>query len=313
MLIKTSDKKLVEKIFREINLPKENSHKGENGKVLIIGGSSLFHSASLWAAEIASRFVDIVHYASTKENKKIFINLKTKFTNGIVVPKKLLLEYIQEDDVILLGPGMIRDYKFKEQIKGLKNYKADKQKFSEIISIENEAAYTYFLTKFLISKFPEKKFVFDAGSLQMMDKDWLSILKIKPILTPHQREFQDLFGIKIINLNFREKERLVKETAKKYHSVIILKAINDIISDGDKVFTIKGGNQGLTKGGTGDILAGLAASFYAKNETLISAVCASILLKKTADVLYNKFGYWYNISDLLIKIPQILKQIILEK
>jgi hypothetical protein len=45
----------------------------------------------------------------------------------------------------------------------------------------------------------------------------------------------------------------------------------------------------------------------------MSAVYASILLKKTADVLFEDFGYWYNINNLLVKIPQVLKQIILKK
>ena len=310
MLIKTSDEKAVRQFFKDIVLPERKSHKGENGKVLIIGGSSLFHSASLWAAEIVSRFVDIVHYASTKENEEIFLKLKTKFRNGIVISKKVLMEYVREDDLVLIGPGMVRDYEIKKKLKSLREGQPDYKKFSKIISLKNEAAYSYFITKFLLENFPEKKFVIDAGSLQMMNSHWLLKLKVKPILTPHQKEFEELFQFKISDLPFFEKEKLVKEIAKKYHSVIILKAVNDVISDGDKVFVVEGGNQGLTKGGTGDILAGLAAGFYAKNEPLISAVCASILLKKTADVLFQKFGYWYNINDILVKIPQILKKII---
>ena len=89
-------------------LLKPNSHKGQNGRVLIIGGSSLFHSSSIWAAEIASYFVDIVHYSSTKENNEIFLSLKKKFRNGIVVEQKDLDEYVKEDDAILVGPGMLR-------------------------------------------------------------------------------------------------------------------------------------------------------------------------------------------------------------
>lgn len=84
------------------------SHKGQNGRVLIIGGSSIFHSASLWSAEVASKFVDLVHYSSTVENQQVFINLKSKFTNGIIVPHEVLLDYVKEDDCILIGPGMER-------------------------------------------------------------------------------------------------------------------------------------------------------------------------------------------------------------
>jgi len=108
MLIKTSDSKLVKSFLSKLSLPKPNSHKGQNGRVLIIGGSSLFHSASLWAAEVASHFCDMVHYSSTVENQEIFLSLKKKFHNGIIVPQEKLMDYVKEDDAILVGSGMVR-------------------------------------------------------------------------------------------------------------------------------------------------------------------------------------------------------------
>ena len=307
-LIKTKDLKKVRDFFKNFNLPKENSHKGQNGKVLIIGGSSLFHAASLWAAEVASHFVDIVHYCSTKENQKIFLNLKTNFRNGIIVSKKDLIDYVKEDDAILVGPGMIRKDKsnIKNQISKI-HFKNQK----DLIDIKDEGLYTYFLPKFLIENFSQKKFVFDAGALQMMDKEWLLKLKTPAILTPHQKEFERLFGEKIFDLDFEKKVEIVKKYAKKYKIIILLKAIKDIVSDGEKTYVVEGGNQGLTKGGSGDVLAGLVVSFYAKNKVLESAVFASILLKKTADVLLLEKGYWYNINNLIEAVPLVLKKIII--
>jgi len=307
-LIKTNDVKTVRDFFKKFNLPKENSHKGQNGKVLIIGGSSLFHAASLWAAEVASHFVDIVHYCSTKENQKIFLNLKTKFINGIIVSKKDLIDYVEEDDAILVGPGMIRKDKLniKNQVSKI-HLKHQK----DLIDIKDEALYTYFLPKFLIENFSQKKFVFDAGALQMMEKEWLLKLKTPAILTPHQKEFERLFGEKIFDLDFEKKVEIVKKYAKKYKIIILLKAIKDIVSDGEKTYVVEGGNQGLTKGGSGDVLAGLVVSFYAKNKALESAIFASILLKKTADVLFLEKGYWYNINNLIEAVPLVLKKIII--
>ena len=307
-LIKTKDLKKVRDFFKNFNLPKENSHKGQNGKVLIIGGSSLFHAASLWAAEVASHFVDIVHYCSTKENQKIFLNLKTNFRNGIIVSKKDLIDYVKEDDAILVGPGMIRKDKsnIKNQISKI-HFKNQK----DLIDIKDEGLYTYFLPKFLIENFSQKKFVFDAGVLQMMEKEWLLKLKTPAILTPHQKEFERLFGEKIFDLDFEKKVEIVKKYAKKYKIIILLKAIKDIVSDGEKTYMVEGGNQGLTKGGSGDVLAGLVLSFYAKNKPLESAVFASILLKKTADVLFLEKGYWYNINNLIEAVPLVLKKIII--
>lgn len=282
MFIKTSDIKLVKSIFNKLKLPQSNSHKGQNGRVLIIGGSSLFHSASLWAAEMASHFCDMVHYSSTVENEKIFLSLKKTFRNGMIVPKEKLMEYVKEDNVILVGPGMMRE--------------------------GEEAKYTLDLTRSLIENFPEKQFIFDAGALQVMEPEWLLSLKKSAVITPHQKEFEKLFGQSLLNLTIKEKTKIIEETAKKYQIIILLKAVVDIISDGKETYVVEGGNAGLTKGGTGDILSGLTTALSANNLALASAVTASILLKKTGEKLFQSKGYWYNVGNIIEMIPEVLKE-----
>ncbi len=305
-LVRASDPSQIKHFLKNLYLPSSNSHKGQNGRVLIIGGSSLFHAASIWAAEVASHFVDIVHYSSTVENEEIFLSLKKKFINGIVIPQKDLPCYVDEDDAILVGPGMIRSD--KDQVLSIKY-----QNWEKIQKTANEADYTYCLTKYLIDNFPHKKFVFDAGALQMMEKDWLLNLKTPPILTPHQGELKRLFGIDVSKSSLEEKQKIVQELAKQYRCVILLKGAGDIISDGENLIVVEGGNQGLTKGGTGDVLAGLTVSFYAKNPPLESCVFASFLLKKTGDQLSKTKGYWYNIDDIIKMIPDVLREQVFDK
>lgn len=285
MNIDTSDTKTIEKIFSQLHLSESESHKGQNGRVLIIGGSSLFHAASIWAAEVASHFVDIVHYSSTKENNEIVTSLKKKFMNGIVIPHSELEHYVKEDNAILIGPGMMRGE-------------------------TDEAKYSYSLTKDLIKKHSDKKYVFDAGVLQMMDPEWLLELQTPSIITPHQIEFEKLFKTSVRSLPLLEKAEFVRKISAKYNTIILLKAIVDIISDGKEIYIVKGGNQGLTKGGSGDTLAGLAVSFMAKESALLSALFSSILLKRTADELLKEKGYWYNISDIIQHIPVTMRNII---
>lgn len=281
MRIRTSDTKLVKSYFAKLYTPAADSHKGQNGKVLIVGGSSLFHAASIWAAEIASSFVDMVHYTSTEENNEIMMTLKKKFRDGIVIPKSQLFEYAKEDDVVLVGPGMMRG-------KG------------------KDAKYTKQVVKELIERLAEKRFVFDAGALQMMDPTWLLKLKVPAIVTPQLKEFETLFGISLQKRSQEEREDHVKKFAARYHCVIHLKAIVDIISDGSELYVIEGGNAGLTKGGTGDILAGIIASFYAKNDATTSSVVASLLIKATAEELFKSQEYWYNNRTLIGQIPRTL-------
>ena len=210
--------------------------------------------------------------------------LKKKFHNGIIIPQSKLMDYVKEDNVVLIGPGMMRE--------------------------GEEGKYTFNLTKTLIEKFSGKKFVFDAGSLQMMEIEWLKNLKQKTIITPHQKEFEKLFKIDISVLPIEEKIKIVNNMAKENNVVILLKAIVDIISNGKETIVVEGGNSGLTKGGTGDILASLSASFYLNNDNLYSAVFASVLLKKTSDVLFDSKKYWYNVDDIINKLPEVLSELI---
>jgi len=304
MILNSKDEKGIQDFIKKVNIPKEKSHKGQNGRVMVVGGSSLFHAASIWAAEVASYFTDIVHYSSTQENNKVFLSLKKRFINGIIIPHKELINYVQEDDAILIGPGMLRGK--------ITNYELRITDFNDLLNIKDEAVYTYFLTKYLIENFSEKKFVFDAGALQMMEKEWLNKMKEPPIITPHQGEFERLFGISVIDKNENEKIKIVHEIAAKYKVTILLKAIDDFISDGKNNYIIKGGNQGLTKGGTGDVLAGLTLAFFSKNINIVSAVLASLVLKRTSDRLFNKFGYWYNIDTLIKQIPLTFKEMIID-
>jgi NAD(P)H-hydrate repair Nnr-like enzyme with NAD(P)H-hydrate dehydratase domain len=145
--------------IKQLHIPAAESHKGQNGKLLIIGGSHLFHAASLWALTVASRIADLVHYSSVPENELV-TRAKDEFRNGIVIKRADIGDYITEDDCILIGPGMTRDR-------------------------ETEA-----LTNTLLANHRKKLWVIDAGALQMLD-----LVRIPPgaILTPHRGEFATLW------------------------------------------------------------------------------------------------------------------------
>lgn len=281
-IIKTNNNDLVTPYVKALYKPKLKSHKGQNGKLLIVGGSSLFHSASLWSAEISSKIVDMVHYSSTKENSQIFINLKTKWTNGIVIKQNNLLSYAKEDDTILIGPGMIR-------------------------GTSKEATYTKEITEYLLSKLPNKQFVLDAGSIQMVSINLFKNMNKKIIITPHKDEFKHMFKTDLTKLDINETCKLVHSIAINHNCIIHLKMVYDIITDGKEIYIIEGGNPGLTKGGSGDVLAGLISSLATKNNPLLSCIVASVLIKKSAELLYKKCNYWFSMTELINQIPKTLK------
>ena len=256
------DPKLLKQLYR----PSKDSHKGQNGKLLVIGGSDLFHSASMWSLEVASRIVDMVFYSSVPVNEAIVKKQKERFHDGIVVPKDRLGEYIDESDCVLIGPGMDRSGATKEKTNGL------------------------------LKKYPRKKWVIDGGALQVMDK---SLLNNKMIVTPHHQEYKILFG-----------QAPIEAMAKKYGCTIVLKGKEDIICDQEQCLVNKTGNEGMTKGGTGDVLAGLAAALYCKNDAFLAASCGTYLNGLAGDRLYALVGPYFNASDLVREIPKTMAEVL---
>src|SRR3989344_9027090 len=163
--------------LKKLYIPPSDSHKGQNGKLMIIGGSKLFHAASLWPLGIASKILDMVYYSSVQENNEIVQKAKEEFRNGIVVRREKLDSYIKEADCVLIGPGLPRK---------------EGQEAGDDDTKE--------LTERLLKQYPDKKWVIDGGSLQTMDP---ALIPANAILTPHPKEFEKLFSSVVPN-SFRD-------------------------------------------------------------------------------------------------------------
>lgn len=99
--------------------------------------------------------------------------------------------------------------------------------------------------------------------------------------------------------------------AEKYNCIILLKSPKDIVCSPNECMEIAGGNAGMTKGGTGDVLAGLVAALYCKNDAFLSASAGSYINKKAGERLYERVGYYFNASDLADEIPRVMKDLLL--
>lgn len=349
-----------------------SSHKGQNGKVLVIGGSELFHSASRWALDIVSAMVDMVFYSSVPINNELIKQAKGEFWDGVVVPRGELESYVQEADVVLIGPGMTRNEQEEERVPIKFSTPTPKQWQED----------TYAVTNYLLSQYPNKKWVIDAGALQMVEP---KLLNRNCILTPHQKEFLDLtkrvasyayekfrvlepkeenseqrkyvdlgvshFTIEAkstsdwlwneevfedylhkymqeLSRNDPETEWILGKIASRFYEVCIAMNGATLLRKGQEDFVAKmhfrasepvleqtqkgfeiigGGNPGMTKGGTGDVLAGLVAGLYAfSDDPFAAAVVGSFVNKTAGDQLYKRVGPFFKTSALVKEIPLVL-------
>lgn len=268
------DPKELKKLYK----PKKDSSGEDNGQVTIIGGSSLFHGAPLLSLKVASRIVDMVFFASPEPSVGgVAEQIKSKLLSFIWVPWEDADAYIKKSDAVLIGPGFMR-------------FGSEKTPEAARVHINHEEGkQTREITETLLKKFPDKKWVIDAGSLQVMETEWVPA---GSIVTPNKKEYEMLFG-----------DLTAEEASKKYNCVIVQKGPVAIVSSPKRTLEITNGNPGLTKGGTGDVLAGLVVALYAKNDAFLAACASSYLTKAAADELFTEVGTNYNSDDLADRIP----------
>lgn len=208
---------------------KKDSRKGDNGKVMIIGGSPMFYGAPILcslAAEYSG--VDLVfpflppqHIEAAKTHSLNFI--LSRFQEEMLASKdvKTILNFSKKVDAIVIGPGLGTDPKTKEAVKSL---------------LSNLEVPT----------------VVDASALM-----YTNHLPKTCILTPHRGEFLEMTGDDPTPEN-------VQKWSKNLKATIICKGPEDIIANKDEIAINKTGNALMTVGGTGDVLAGFLGGLLAQ-------------------------------------------------
>ncbi|MFH1971649.1 MAG: ADP/ATP-dependent (S)-NAD(P)H-hydrate dehydratase [Patescibacteria group bacterium] len=275
-------KEFNSKLLKDLYKPVDSISKRENGQVTIIGGSSLFHGAPLLSLKVASRIVGMVYFSSPEKSVGEIANkLKSNLFSFIWVPWEEVGEYIKKSDSVLIGPGFMR-------------YRSEKDGESN----PNDTSYlkTEQITKNLLTKYKDKKWVIDAGSLQLLKKEWIPK---NAILTPNTKEYEMLFG-----------DKEISEAAKENSCIIVHKTAKAVVCSPQKCIEIGNGNKGLIKGGTGDTQAGLTVALLAKNDPFLAASVATYVIKKTADKLYETRGTFYNADDLADSIPEVFNSLL---
>src|SRR3989344_8958804 len=270
---------------------KKTSQKGENGSVLIIGGSEEQVGTVVLAGLAALRAgCDSVTIAATEKVawavNKFSPDLQTYKIKGdalTVKNAKELVKFAEHFDAVLIGSGFTK--------------KADK--FCH-----------YFIKK------SQKPKIIDAEILKSLSfKDFSN-----SILTPQEKELEimlinsskEFLLPKLRETNIKERAEILQGNLRYFlqnNNVLLVKGPTDLIISANKIAFSRTGNQGMTKAGTGDILAGLSVGFLAKSKDLFkSAVAASFINGFVGDLLLKKKkGYTFLASDILEDLAKIQK------
>ncbi len=253
-----------------------NSHKGNNGKVLVVGGSKEFFGAPILSALACSKIVDLVCVASVKNTIDALKNYPE------------LMGYEIEGD----GVGYFGEEHVDEILKLSKKY--------DVVVLGNGLGVNKNTEKF-VNGFLEKmgklnkKVVIDADAIKVIDYNNFNFSE-NYIFTPHSKEFEYM-GLDINNDNI---------DISNLNSTIVLKGKYDLIFNKYSIKINKTGNAGMTVGGTGDVLCGIIGALFSKNDAFISSCCGAFINGYAGDLLLKEKGYYYNAIDIIDKIPNVL-------
>ena len=261
-----------------------NSRKGDNGAVLVVGGSYIYHGAPILSSIAALRSgTDLVYTAIPKINvgptRAISPNLivlplvDQKLTRGSV--RKLLGVIPKNLDSATIGMGLAI---------------ADKEALKILI-------------KSLLDQ--DVRLSLDASALV---NDILPLLPNKNVVvTPHAGEFKRLFGQSPPD-SLKPRINMVEKFAKENSITVLLKGSTDIISDGKTTYLNPKKIPAMTVGGTGDVLSGLVAGMLAKNRNPIESATAAVYINGLAGkAVQRKYGLHMTSMDLLDEIPKAMK------
>lgn len=266
-----------------------DSHKGENGRVLIIGGSIDYFGAPILAglgslysgADLTSLLVPECNFDVSRSFYPDFIVRKY---NGNVLNFRSFepaTELLGNVDAVLMGPGLSKD---AEAIRSC-------EKFLQRI---------------------ELPVVVDADALLSIPS--AESKSHRPlIITPHLGEFNNLIEEEITKATPEEEiEKLLQKYAKQWNAIILLKGVMDrIAAPNEEIYLNVTGNAGMTVGGTGDVLAGLVTSLIAQGLAPFTAACAAAFINGLAgESLFKQKGYAFSATDLALELPYTLHEIL---
>ena len=267
-----------------------NSHKGMNGKVMIVGGSIDYYGAPVLSglgalyggADLVTLFVPECNFNVCRS---LYPDLIVRSFPGDYLDMKSIsgiLEFSRHCDSILIGPGLgDREETFEALHKIVKG-----------LSIPT---------------------VLDSEAIQVFQKIKEVPLPQKIVITPHHNEFENLTGKDIkISGSMSGKIVLLRTLATDLKINILLKGPQDLIaSEEGEIVMNSTGNAGMTVGGSGDVLSGFVASLIAQGAQPFAACqAAAYIIGKAGDTLFKNKAYCFSSSDLALELPYAIKSVV---
>ncbi len=276
---------LEEKDLSLIPRRRRNAHKGDFGRVLVIGGSVGMCGASYLSALAAYKTgAGIVEIFAPEENREI---LQTLLPEAIVTPyckmcfdTNLLLRSIDKASVIIIGPGL-----------GISD--------NTLLMVKE------------VFKDSNSPLIVDADALNVIALENIEFpTEVPVIVTPHQGELARLTKKSIKEL-MGDPVGNAMEYARNKDVICVSKNARTVITDGINVFVNMPGGPAISKGGSGDVLCGVIAGMLTAGLSPIGAASiGSFVHSRAGDIAGWTLGSYSVLArDVVESIPRVLKNL----
>jgi NAD(P)H-hydrate epimerase len=260
------------------------SRKGDNGKVLVVGGSYLYHGAPILSSLAALRTgTDLVYTCVPKINVS---STRAYSPNLIVIP--------------LVDAKLTRGAVHK--LVGIIPKELDSATIGMGLGIQDREA-----LKILVKDLLDRGVMLSLDASALVPEILDEIKDRKVVVTPHSGEFKRLFG-DLPSDNVKQRSTIVQKYARDNGVAILLKGPTDVVSDGTQTFLNPKNLASMTVGGTGDVLSGVVAAMLTKNKNPLHAASAAVFVNGRAGTMaQKKNGLHIVATDLLDFIPLAMK------
>src|SRR6266581_2335842 len=265
-------------------VPKATSHKGQNGRVLVIAGGPYTGAPALVGYGALGVGADLIHVATPALAASVVASYSPMFIVHPLVGHRLLREDTRQivdlasrADAIAIGPGL------------------------------GDAEGTLDAVKEIVRSV-SLPLVVDADAVRAVASDPKCLVGKRAVITPHSREFQTLTG-KVLPDAPEERAEIVREAAKAFGATILLKGHVDIVTDGTRVKFNYTGNPGMTVGGTGDVLCGVVTGLMSKGMSPFDAARLGAFANGYAgDLAFKVKSYGLTSVDVAENLGRVLAE-----
>uniref|UniRef100_A0A3Q3E0Q1 ATP-dependent (S)-NAD(P)H-hydrate dehydratase n=1 Tax=Labrus bergylta TaxID=56723 RepID=A0A3Q3E0Q1_9LABR len=272
-------------------------HKGQDGRIGIIGGCQDYTGAPYFAAISALKGADLSHVFCTKEAAPVIKSYSPELIVHPVLDSPNAVEEIEKWlprlHSLVVGPGLGREGLLLKTVKVIEK-----------------------------SKTRDIPIVIDADGLWLVTQQPSVIQGYhKGILTPNIMEFTRLY--QALNREPMDssdhQHSLMQLSVAMGNLTVVLKGEQDVITDGSKVFTCSLEGSGRRCGGQGDLLSGSMGVFahwgaltlgpLVVNPSVVAAYGACSLTRQCNSQAFQRHGRSTTTSDMIQEIGSAFKKL----